>query len=407
LQELFTAGQNMLMEADREFVPDIGGVPAVRFVNSLLATGVVKRASDIHIEPAEDMLRVRYRVDGQLMIYRSASIAMLENVISRLKVLANMDIAERRLPQDGHFTDFFDGVRVEFRVSTLPTTGGEKAVIRLLFGQNERPAKTELGFYEDDLARLDVLFSRPHGAVFITGPTGCGKSTTLSAFLAEMDAETLNIITVEDPVEHPLSGVNHVSIERSGMGFAGALKHILRQDPDVIMIGEIRDEETARIAIQAAITGHVVLSTLHTNDAAGVIERLLDMGTPAYLAASAINGVVSQRLVRKLCEECAEWIQIDAIPAGQFGVKPGTKIRTAVGCPYCNSTGYRGRFAIYEYIILDENARREMAANPAGFAVARRKVGGMLGNALRALKSGKTTLEELIKALGTEVQNEQ
>jgi type IV pilus assembly protein PilB len=273
-------------------------------------------------------------------------------------------------------------------------------VIRLLYDQGTRLKKSELGFFSDDLERIENLFSRPFGAIFMTGPTGSGKSTTLNCFLEGLNSETLNIVTVEDPVENPITGVSHVNVERgAGLNFAGALRHILRQDPDIIMIGEIRDEETARIAIQAAITGHVVLSTLHTNDAAGVIERLADMGIEPYLSAAALNGVISQRLVRRICKECTAPAALTPRQARILNLPLSTPVSEGTGCSFCNHTGFRSRFAVYEYILMDEKKRRRMTTNPAKFAASLRKKTLLRENALRSLLAGHTTAEEVIRAL--------
>lgn len=382
-----------------ELLLEISAAPAVRLIDSLIEAGAINRASDIHIEPFGQHLRTRYRVDGMLVTYSKVDISLLPNVISRLKIMSGMDISEKRMPQDGSFSMCVGAEKIDFRLSTLPTAFGEKAVIRLLYDQKSRLKKTELGFFEDDLSHLTELFNRPFGAIFMTGPTGSGKSTTLNCFLEEMNTETKNIVTVEDPVENPILGISHVNVERSALGFAGALRHILRQDPDVIMIGEIRDEETARIAISAAITGHVVLSTLHTNDAAGVIERLQDMGIEPYLASSALNGVISQRLVRRICENCAEDTTLTPRQARILAVESDMPVRAGSGCAHCNSTGFRTRFAVYEYISMNENMRRHMSTNPAEFAAELRKRDGLRKNALRSLQAGYTTAEEVIRVL--------
>ncbi|MCL2198150.1 MAG: GspE/PulE family protein [Defluviitaleaceae bacterium] len=387
-------------EISEEIMAEISSAPAVQFIDSMLEAGVINRASDIHIEPFGKFLRARHRVDGVLVTYSTVDISLLPNVISRLKIIAGLDIAEKRLPQDGHFSS--DGV--DFRLSTLPTAYGEKAVIRIL--QKIRLKKSELGFFEDDLTRLTELFSRPYGAIFMTGPTGSGKSTTLNCFLEELDSEALNIVTVEDPVENPITGVSHVNVDKHTLTFAGALRHILRQDPDIIMIGEIRDEETARIAIQAAITGHVVLSTLHTNDAAGVIERLSDMGIETYLAAAALNGIISQRLVRKICQECTAPTTLTPRQAQILQLPLDTPIRKGKGCVHCNQTGYSARFAVYEYVIFTEKMRREITENPISFATNLRERGALKTNAIRALKAGHTTAEEIIRALNRDAVEE-
>ncbi|MCL2839971.1 MAG: GspE/PulE family protein [Defluviitaleaceae bacterium] len=390
-----------------EILTEISSAPAVRLIDSLIETGVLNRASDIHIEPYGQQLRARYRVDGQLITYSTVDITLLPNVVSRLKIMGGMDISEKRLPQDGHFTmtdsNFFaKGDKVDFRLSTLPTVFGEKIVIRLLYGETSYIKKEALGFYDEDLKKLTALFNQPYGAIFMTGPTGSGKSTTLSSFLRELNHETSNIITVEDPVENPILGISHINIERTGLNFPGALRHILRQDPDVIMIGEIRDEETARIAIQAAITGHVVLSTLHTNDAAGVIERLTDMGIPSYLVAAALNGVISQRLVRRICQDCAYPTTLTQTQAQLLQLPVHTPVQLGRGCSHCNHTGFRSRFAIYEYIIINENIRRQISSQPSKFAEGIRSLQGLRNNAVRALIDGKTTADEIIRALSRE-----
>jgi len=384
-----------------ELLAEISSAPAVRLIDSLIETGVLSRASDIHIEPYGHDLRIRYRIDGQLVTYNQVSISLLPNVVSRLKIMGGMDIAEKRLPQDGHFTiETGETGKVDFRLSTLPTIFGEKIVIRLLFGQTSRLKKDELGFYSEDLEKLTELFNQPYGAIFMTGPTGSGKSTTLNSFLAELNLDTRNIVTVEDPIENPILGVNHVNVERQGgLNFAGALRHILRQDPDIIMIGEIRDEETARIAMQAAITGHVVLSTLHTNDAAGVIERLTDMGIEPYLVVAALNGIISQRLVRRICRDCAAPASLTPTQAHLLNLPPGTPVFAGRGCPHCNNTGYRSRLAVYEYIIIDEVTRRRIITHPAKYAADQRRKQGLRESATRALLNGHTTAEEVITAL--------
>ena len=393
--------------SDPALLAQISAAPAVRLIDSLIETGVLTRASDIHIEPYGRHLRARYRVDGELIIFGHVDLLLLPNVISRLKIMGDMDIAERRLPQDGHFSMTILDVAVEFRLSTIPTICGEKAVIRLLYNQSAQLKKDELGLFDDDLAAITRLFSQPYGAVFMTGPTGSGKSTTLSSFLEELNDGRTNIVTVEDPVERPLPGVNHINIEpAAGLGFATALKHILRQDPDVIMIGEIRDEETARIAIQAAITGHLVLSTLHTNDAAGIIERLTDMGIEPYLTAAALNGVISQRLVRRVCEDCAKEAVLTPRDATFLGTKVGLPIRDAVGCKHCNETGYHGRIAVYEYFVMDESLRRAMITDPAAFARNVRTGQSLRANALRHLAAGHTTVQEVLRVLSRDMPNE-
>ena len=385
---------------DPDLLAQLSAAPAVRLIDSLIESGVLNRASDIHIEPFGSYLRARYRVDGELVTFGLVDLSLLPNVISRLKIMGDLDIAERRRPQDGHFSMMVLKERIEFRLSTMPTHLGEKAAIRLLYGEATRLKKDELGFFPEDLARLTQLFHLPYGAIFMTGPTGSGKSTTLTGFLEELNHEKRNIITVEDPIENPLTGVSHVKVERmAGLDFANALRHILRQDPDIIMIGEIRDEETARIAIQAAITGHVVLSTLHTNDAAGVIERLADMGIEPYLAAAALNGIISQRLIRRICQSCKTPAKLTKNEAKWLELPEDTPVFTGTGCKRCNNTGYKGRLAVYEYIIMNDLLRRRMTTHPAKLAQYLRKTGGFKSNAAKNVQLGETTAEEALRVL--------
>jgi len=389
---------------DPALLEQLSAAPAVRLIDSLIESGVLNRASDIHIEPYGSSLRARYRVDGELITFGLVDYSLLPNVISRLKIMGDLDIAEKRLPQDGHFSMRILGEQVEFRLSTLPTHLGEKAAIRLLYGQETRPKKSELGFSSEDLDILTKLFHLPYGAIIMTGPTGSGKSTTLTAFLEELNQEGRNIITVEDPIENPLVGVNHVKVERmAGLDFANALRHILRQDPDIIMIGEIRDRETAQIAIQAAITGHVVLSTLHTNDAAGVIERLTDMGIEPYLAAAAINGIISQRLIRRVCPECKAPTNLTSHEASWLNLPHDTTVFEGAGCRHCNNTGYKGRMAVYEYIIVDDKLRRHMSSNPTRLSNHLRKTKGLRSNAAAKVQQGHTSAKEILRVLGGEI----
>ena len=380
----------------------ISSVPAVRFIDSLIEQAVVARASDIHIEPLEHKLRARYRVDGILQCFANIDISVLPNAIGRIKVMAGLDISEKRLPQEGHFTLQVLSENIEFRISTLPTVLGEKVAIRLLYDHANMLKKQDLGFFDDDLFVLNEVFNRPYGAVFITGPTGSGKSTTMSSFLSELNSIEQNIITIEDPVENPLPGISHINIkETPGMTFASALKFILRQDPDIIMIGEIRDEETARIATQAALTGHVVLSTIHTNDAAGVIERLMDMNIEPYLIAAVLNGVISQRLVRRICENCKTKININDRQQIILGIDSDVFI--GKGCSNCFNTGYKGRFVVYEYIILDKEQRQDIAHNPTQYAKIMRSKKMLYKNIIKRVLRGDTSAEEAIRILGSEV----
>jgi len=373
--------------------------PTVQLVDSLIESAVLYRASDIHIEPYETFLRTRFRIDGQLANPQTVDVTLLPNIISRLKIMGGMNIAEKRLPQDGSFSLDIHGDPIDFRLSTLPTMYGEKAVIRLLYSQNERFEVNNLGFLAEDMPDIKRLFRNPYGAVIITGPTGSGKTTTLTSFMSELNTAAVNIVTVEDPVENPLEGVNHMAIDpKAGLDFPRALRHILRQDPDIIMVGEIRDAETAAITTQAAITGHLVLSTLHTNDAAGVFPRLVDMGIEPFMVAASLNGVIAQRLVRRLCSFCAEQEESEwpELP-------PGSKVYAARGCNQCGHTGYKGRFALYEYIIIDEAMRRNMAAcnyNPGKIEeIMRNNSRSILENGVQNIILGHTSVAEVIRVV--------
>ena len=391
----FLASEKPSLETDLA-IPEVSDAPVVRLVDSILEAAIINSASDIHIEPYGHQLRARLRIDGLLVTKFLVDISLLPNVISRLKIMSGMDIAEKRLPQDGQF-----GYNtLDFRLSTLPTTCGEKAVIRLLYSNSERIDVERLGFLEEDLPNLSKMFSQSHGAIFLTGPTGSGKSTTLAAYLSKMNHEWRNIVTVEDPVEYPILGVNHVCVSQGGkLGFKDALRHILRQDPDVILIGEVRDEETAKLAMQASITGHIVLSTIHTNDAAGVVERLIDIGIPPYMIAAALSGVISQRLVRRICHECKSYANLEEHEASIIGIPVQTSVFKGSGCSACNFTGYKGRFAIYEYFLLDETMRQSLSASPAKFVQEIRLERGLLKNAVLRVVDGSTTASEIIRII--------
>ncbi|WP_304090466.1 GspE/PulE family protein [Phascolarctobacterium succinatutens] len=316
---------------------------------SLVEQAVAAGASDLHLEPMRDVVRVRIRVDGLLRELVRLPLAAYSTLVTQLKVAANMDIAEKRVPQDGRIALELDGRSVDLRLSTLPTTLGEKIAIRLL-AQQELLQLEELGFTQENLVCYRRLFTQPNGLILLTGPTGSGKTSTLYATLAELDAATRNIITLEDPVEYSLPGINQVAVNRrSGMTFAKGLRAIVRQDPDVIMLGEIRDEETAGIAVQAALTGHLVLSTLHTNSAAGAVYRLLDMGIAPYLLAAALRGVVAQRLVRRLCPACRRQ---RTATAAEHGFLAAATVWEQQGCEQCQAAGYRGRVAVQEVLPL-------------------------------------------------------
>ena len=388
--------------------------PVIRMVNQLIARVIDLRASDIHIEPFEDGLHTRYRVDGVLQDAETAAPGLGAAVTSRIKLLAHLNIAERRLPQDGRIRTRVKGHELDLRVSTLPTVHGESVVMRVLDRASIRIDLEDMGFAAGTLSRFRELLARPHGILLVTGPTGSGKTTTLYAALSKLNATELKILTVEDPVEYQLAGVNQVHVlPQIGLTFAHALRSILRQDPDIIMIGEMRDTETAQIAVQSALTGHLVLSTLHTNTAVGAITRLEDMGVERYLITSTVNGVLSQRLVRQLCPHCREGVELSEAAVAKAGldrVMPaGSRmVFVARGCPRCKETGYLGRTSIHELFVMDDAAHQTILAGADAstlHAVARRS--GMLTlyeDGLRKVAAGITSIEELLRV--TQDQND-
>jgi general secretion pathway protein E len=379
--------------------------PIVRLLNALLGQAVREGASDIHVEPFETRSVVRFRVDGVLRDVLEPPMAAHGVLISRVKIMARLDIAEKRLPQDGRITLRLAGRPVDVRVSTLPTAHGERVVMRLLDKQAGRLTLAAIGMAEDMLAQIDQLIQQPHGIILVTGPTGSGKTTTLYAALSQLDTTKLNIMTVEDPVEYDLDGVGQTQVNaRIDLTFARALRSILRQDPDVIMIGEIRDLETAQIAVQASLTGHLVLATLHTNDAAGAVTRLIDMGVEPFLVASSLLGVLAQRLVRKLCPECRQMHYPDAAERKLMNlaaaVGPET-IYLPTGCDACGHSGYQGRTGVFELLTIDEPMRsmiHDRASEDKMREHARaRGLRSIRDDGLRWVKSGQTSLEEVLR----------
>lgn len=344
-----------------------GESPVIRLVNYLIFNAVKEGASDIHVEPQEKKLKIRYRIDGVLFERMSPPHALHPAIISRLKIMANLDISERRLPQDGRIRAMIHGRKLDLRLSTLPTAYGEKAVMRILDTRSIQVTLDELGMNEDQLLMWKHQIGQPHGIILVTGPTGSGKTTTLYASLGQMDRNSLNISTVEDPVEYNLGGITQTQTHESiGMSFAAALKSLLRQDPDVIMVGEIRDKETATIAIQASLTGHLVLSTLHTNDAPSSITRLINIGVEPYLIATAVNACLAQRLVRRICPACGEQIKPDEVIAEHLSMHgiAMDEVWHGKGCDKCRNTGYSGRVGLYELLVLDDGLRDRIAGNP-------------------------------------------
>ena len=385
--------------------------PIIQLVNMLIVQGVKDRASDIHIEPNEKGLLIRLRVDGMLHDIRTLPNTIKSAVISRIKILSKMDIAERRLPQDGRFQVKFGTREVDLRVSTIPTVFGEKVVLRLL-DKSKGLIKLELlGFIPEQLEEFKSIISKSYGIILLTGPTGSGKTTTLYAALNEVNSKDKNIITVEDPVEYKLARINQIQIKpKINLTFANTLRSILRQDPDVIMVGEIRDSETAQIAVQAALTGHLVFSTLHTNDAASALTRLIDMDIETFLISSSVIGVIAQRLVRVICEKCKEEYTPGKNVLSELNIKNDLnsngkiKLYRGTGCSFCKNTGYYGRTSIYELIVLDEEIRAliisKASSNIIKDTAIKKGMKTLKDSGLERAMQGITTLEEVIRVAG-------
>ena len=377
-------------------------------MNLILLDAIRKNASDIHVEPYEKQLRIRYRIDGLLYEVMKPPLKLKHAITSRLKIMSNLDIAERRLPQDGRIKlKMGRGKEMDFRVSVLPCMWGEKVVLRLLDKSNLQLDMTKLGFEEEVLQEFKTAVFKPYGMILITGPTGSGKTTTLYSTLSELNKSTTNISTAEDPIEFNLFGINQVQMHDAiGLNFASALRSFLRQDPDIIMVGEIRDFETAEIAIKAALTGHLVLSTLHTNDAPSSVSRMLNMGIEPFLVASSVNLIGAQRLVRKLCSECKEPMDVPEQSLIDIGVPPEEvgefQVMRTTGCRNCNNTGYKGRIAVYEIMTITEELK-EFILNGASTMELKREAirQGMKTlrmSALTKLKEGMTSIEELVRS---------
>jgi len=378
--------------------------PIIRFVNYLIFDAIKQGASDIHIEPKEKALKIRYRIDGVLFESMNPPHTMHAAVLSRLKIMANLDISERRLPQDGRIRAVVHGRKIDLRMSTLPTANGEKCVMRILDTKSINVALEDLGFTENQLTIWKNQIDMPHGIVLVTGPTGSGKTTTLYSSLRCMDGNKLNISTVEDPIEYHLGQANQVQVhDKIGMTFSAALRALLRQDPDVVMLGEIRDAETARIAVQASLTGHLVLSTLHTNDAPGSITRLINIGVEPYLISAALNAILAQRLVRKICGHCKEEYQPsdemkEFLHLQGFGEGPTW---LGKGCDRCRNTGYSGRLGIYELMVMEDSMRDIVTRNPDVIQLrklAREK--GLISlreDGFQKVMKGLTTVDEILR----------
>ncbi|UTF59828.1 GspE/PulE family protein [Gilvimarinus sp. DA14] len=413
------AGSSLGGVDDDEFVEHLKDLaseaPVIRLVNQIIHRALDLGASDIHVEPFDGALHLRYRVDGVIQSMPDApSLDLAPAIASRIKLLAHMNIAERRLPQDGRIMTRVKGHELDLRVSTIPTVHGESIVMRVLDRESIQLSLESMGFSARTLESYRHLLAKPHGVLLVTGPTGSGKTTTLYASLATLDASELKIITVEDPVEYQLDGVNQIQVQSQiELTFARSLRAILRQDPDIIMIGEMRDGETAQIAVQSALTGHLVLSTLHTNTAAGAITRLEDMGIERYLITSSVNGVLAQRLVRTLCKSCRVAKPVDASEAKRLGldrflVEGESQIYVPQGCSECKQSGYRGRTAIHELFVMDSAMHRAIQAGyDATLLHEEARKGGMLTlfeDGLRKVAAGETSLEEVLRV--TQDQNE-
>jgi len=402
-------GEGDASEADEETLKDLASeAPVIRLVNLIVQRAVELRASDIHVEPFEGQLKVRYRVDGVLSEGEAPPAHSTAAIISRIKLMAKLNIAERRLPQDGRISVRVQGKELDLRVSTVPTMYGESVVIRLLDKESVKFDFEALGFDGVPLERAKEILDMPHGIVLVTGPTGSGKSTTLYTALSRLNTEQKKIITVEDPVEYQLAGINQIQVKpQINLTFSSALRSIVRQDPDIIMVGEMRDLETARIAVQSALTGHLVLSTLHTNDAAGGITRLLDMGVDDYLITSTINGIVAQRLVRRLCPHCRESYVpmrelVDELNLGEF-VADGEEIILyhPTGCDECGGRGYYGRLSLTEVLLMNDEIRQLVMQHANAGEIQKAAIrGGMTTlyrDGLRKAIDGRTTLEEVAR----------
>lgn len=387
---------------EEDGIDGVSSAPVVRFINTIIGQAIKLRASDIHLEPYEEILRVRFRIDGELQEFMTPSKAAHSAIVTRLKIMSSMDIAEKRVPQDGRIELVHNGNDVDLRISTLPTVYGEKVVIRILNRSQFLTSKYDLGLGKEDALTYDSLLKHPHGIIIVTGPTGSGKSTTLYSMLNEINTLNRNIITVEDPVEYKMKGINQVQVNvKSGLTFASGLKSILRQDPDVIMIGEIRDAETAQIAVRAAITGHLVLSSMHTNDAASAVSRLVDLGIEPYLVATSLVGVISQRLVRRVCSTCATPYIASPEELEVLKHSDDLELYKGIGCPDCHNKGYNGRIATYEILTVNKDIRSAIhnGMDVDGLRQLGRENGmHLLGDNCRKLVvKGITTIDEYVK----------
>ncbi|MCX7747386.1 MAG: ATPase, T2SS/T4P/T4SS family [Clostridia bacterium] len=383
---------------------ELSNAPAVKLVNSIIEQAVRSRASDIHIEPFDKYIKIRLRTDGELFEIMRTESDIMAAVAARIKIIGGMNIAEKRQPQDGRVTAQIDGRDYDLRISIMPTVYGEKIVIRIVDKKAFVLHKDKLGFTEEDRTKFEKMLLNPHGMILVTGPTGSGKSTTLYSAINEINRPNMNIITIEDPVECLLDGVNHIQVNnKAGLTFASGLRSMLRQDPNVIMIGEIRDTETAEIAVRAAITGHLVLSTLHTNDAAGSVMRLMDMGIEPFMVASSVVGVIAQRLIKRICDNCKR----EQIPTCEeleiLGMikDEGVKIYSGRGCPMCNGSGYKGRLGVYEIMLMTKKHKELINRGCSEEDLSRISIENGMKTLKENVKSyvlqGKTTVEEMLR----------
>jgi len=385
--------------------------PVIRLVNDILFRALQLRASDIHVHPYESKIQIRYRVDGILYDTLSLNRNVLPLIVSRIKVMAGMDIAERRAPQDGRCSVRLGQREIDLRVSTVPTSYGERSVLRLLDKSTGLFQLTELGLCDDDLKRFDTLLNRSHGVIFVTGPTGSGKSTTLYACLNRINSAAKNIMTIEDPIEYQLGGISQMQVaSKKGVTFANALRHVLRQDPDVIMVGEVRDIETARMAIQSSLTGHLVFSTLHTNDSAGAVTRLLDFGVEPYLVSSSLIAIMAQRLLRRICPDCRQEYEPSPHELRELGfgdMVSGEKFFVGAGCDKCFQTGYRGRTGVYELMLVTEQIQDLIYKRESAGAIKRVALNAGLQtlrmDGARKVLAGVTTIAEVLRVTQADI----
>ena len=408
-QKAFDAARELSKDAEEdelEEFPEESDEPIIRFVNNMIDQAVILKASDIHIEPQEKALRIRFRIDGKLTVYMETGADLIAPVVSRIKFISNMNIAEKRVPQDGRISYKSAGKDVDLRISVLPSVFGEKVVIRITTALGLEMTKEGIGFLPENLEKFNSLIKNPHGIILVCGPTGSGKTTTLYTALREIKREDINIVTVENPVEMIIEGITQVEVNaKAGLTFAAALRSILRQDPDVVMVGEIRDPETAEIAISAAITGHLVFSTLHTFDAPSAIIRLLDMGVVPYMVSSSVAGVISQRLVRKLCPVCKEAYEAMESDRKLLGLSEGQTVTLyqPAGCEKCHFTGYQGRTAVHEVMMINHGIRHIINQSKGADEIREEALkGGMQtleDNVRRLVLEGNTSISEYVELL--------